>query len=321
MSKRFGQNFLVNRTARERILEAALKVAGLEAPTAEAAAPAGAGGATGAAGPGQGGVAPAGSGALPLPGGPGRATGRAWEIGPGIGSMTELALDAGLRVSAFEIDHGFARLLCRLFGERPEFRLVEGDFLKTWRAELEAKGAPDFIFGNLPYNVAAAIVAVLIEGFAEAGIAPLPMAFTVQKEAALRMAARPGTEDYSAFSVLCTSACKVKLAFDVGASSFWPVPRVTSTLVTMAPRKDPIGAADRKAFSFFCRASFSSRRKTIKNNLRAAGWADADVAAALEKLGLSPSVRAEVLSPESLESLMLALPPRAGLANSGRGSL
>ena len=324
MSKRFGQNFLVNRNARERILEAALKVAGIEAaaaPTAVAAAGAD------VAAPQQG-AAPAAPAAPAVPSAPaasaagqGRVAGRAWEIGPGIGSMTELALDAGLRVSAFEIDHGFARLLCRLFGERPEFHLVEGDFLKTWRAELEAKGPPDFIFGNLPYNVAAAIVAVLIEGFAEAGIAPLPMAFTVQKEAALRMAAKPGTEDYSAFSVLCTSACKVKLAFDVGASSFWPVPRVTSTLVTMAPRKDPIGATDRKAYSFFCRASFSSRRKTIKNNLRAAGWADADVAAALEKLGLSPSVRAEVLSPENLEALMLALPPRAGLANSGRGSL
>lgn len=313
MSKRFGQNFLVNRNARERILEAALKAAGIEAVAA--------GETVDAAGLPQPVAGSAEAGAQSEATGPCPVAGRAWEIGPGIGSMTELALDAGLRVSAFEIDHGFARLLCRLFGERPAFRLVEGDFLKTWRGELEAKGAPDFVFGNLPYNVAAAIVAVLIEGFSEAGIAPLPMAFTVQKEAALRMAAKPGTEDYSAFSVLCTSACKVKLAFDVGASSFWPVPRVTSTLVTMVPRKDPVGAADRKAFSFFCRASFSSRRKTIKNNLRAAGWADTDVSAALGKLGLSPSVRAEVLSPEKLEALMLALPPRAGLANSGRGSL
>ena len=312
MSKRFGQNFLVNRNARERILEAALKTAGIiEAPAgATAAGAAATAGAVGEAAT-QAGRAAAGIAA-------GRSV---WEIGPGIGSMTELALDSGLAVTAFEIDHGFARLLTRLFGERPTFRLVEGDFLKTWRGELEARGAPDFVFGNLPYNVAAAIVAVLIEGFAEAGIAPVPMAFTVQKEAALRMAAKPGTEDYSAFSVLCTSACKVKLAFDVGASSFWPVPRVTSTLVTMVPRKDPVGAADRKAYSFFCRASFSSRRKTIKNNLRAAGWTDVDVAAALEKLGLPPSVRAEVLSPENLEALMLALPPRAGLANSGRGSL
>ena len=205
----------------------------------------------------------------------------------------------------------------RIFGSREGFHLVEGDFLKTWRDELAANGAPDLVYGNLPYNVAAAIIAALIEGFAEAGHATVPMAFTVQKEAALRMAAKPGTEDYSAFSVLCSSACKVKLAFDVGASSFWPAPRVTSTLVTMAPRRQAVGGGDRKAYSSFCRASFSSRRKTIKNNLKAAGWEEEAIFRAIEGLGISPTVRAEVLSPEILEALMQALPPRGGLANSG----
>jgi 16S rRNA (adenine1518-N6/adenine1519-N6)-dimethyltransferase len=307
MSKRLGQNFLVNRDARERILASALKAAGLEA-----------------AGP-TGSATPAG-GALPAGSPPARPP-RVWEIGPGIGSMTELALDAGLDLTVFELDHGFARILPRLFGERPNFRLVEGDFLKTWKTELADRGRPDLIFGNLPYNIANAIVADLIEDCAELGVAQPPMAFTVQKEAAIRMAAKPGVKDYSSFSVLCTSSCKVTLAFDLSASSFWPHPRVTSTLVLLRPKPKPIGATDRKGFSAFCRSVFSSRRKTIKNNLKAAGYSEADVKAVAEAQGLSPELRGEVLEPAQLEKFWLALRElrgagqAAGLANAGPEAL
>ncbi len=270
MSKRFGQNFLVNRDSRERILAELKAEAGM----------------------------------------------RVWEIGPGIGAMTSMALEAGLAVTAFEIDHGFSRLLSRLFGDRESFKLVEGDFIETWKAELEAGGPPDRVFGNLPYNAANAIVASLIEG----GLVPPRMIFTVQKEAGLRMTASPGTKDYSAFSVLCTSACRSKLAFDLSSKSFWPAPRVTSTVVRMEPRRDPVAADDRAGFSTFVRALFSSRRKTLRNNLRAAGPVlgpllgrgdgsslEAALDEALPKLGIRPDVRAEALRPEELASVYSAL--------------
>ncbi|HOX48554.1 MAG TPA: 16S rRNA (adenine(1518)-N(6)/adenine(1519)-N(6))-dimethyltransferase RsmA [Spirochaetia bacterium] len=228
-----------------------------------------------------------------------------WEIGPGIGSMTAMALDSGLEVTAFEIDRGFARLLGRIFAGRPKFRLVEGDFLRTWKTELAAGRLPDAVFGNLPYNVASAMVALLIERYPEAAGSggPPPMVFTVQKEAALRMAAKPGTKDYSAFSVLCASACRVRIAFDLAGGSFWPVPNVQSSLVVLEPRPDPIAPADRLGFSAFVRSAFSSRRKTLKNNLKAAGRPEAEVAAALEALGFSPSIRAEALRPEELAAV------------------
>jgi 16S rRNA (adenine1518-N6/adenine1519-N6)-dimethyltransferase len=258
MSKRFGQNFLVSRGARERVL-AELK--------AEVGMP-------------------------------------VWEIGPGVGAMTALALEAGLEVTAFEIDHGFARVLRRTLGGSPAFRLVEGDFLDTWKGELEAAARPpERIFGNLPYSAANAIVAALLEG----SLVPPRMIFTVQKEAALRMAAVPGTKDYSAFSVLCTSVCKVRLAFDLGASSFWPAPRVTSTVVSLVPRPNPVAAHDRRGFSTFVRAAFASRRKTLKNNLRAIGRSDAEVVAALGSLGIRADVRAEALRPEELAAVFAAL--------------
>jgi len=270
MSKRFGQNFLINRPSREHIL-------------AELSAE-----------PGM----------------------HVWEIGPGIGAMTQLALKAGLVVTAFEIDHGFSRLLLRIFGAEGAFKLVEGDFLATWKAELAASGAPDRIFGNLPYNAANAIVASLLEG----GLVPPRMLFTVQKEAGLRMTATPGSKDYSAFSVLCTSACRAKLAFDLGSSSFWPAPRVTSSVVRMVPRPDPVAANDRVGFSTFVRTGFSSRRKTLRNNVRSAGPAlgrvfgrgdgasmDEELAGILEHLGIRADIRAEALAPEELASVFEAL--------------
>jgi 16S rRNA (adenine1518-N6/adenine1519-N6)-dimethyltransferase len=270
MSKRFGQNFLVNRDSRERILSELKATPGM----------------------------------------------RVWEIGPGIGAMTAQALESGLSLTAFEIDHGFSRLLARVFGGNRSFKLVEGDFIDTWKAELEAAGPPDRIFGNLPYNAANAIVASLIEG----GLIPPRMIFTVQKEAGLRMTAVPGTKDYSAFSVLCTSACRSKLAFDLSSKSFWPAPRVTSTVVRMEPRRDPVAADDRAGFSTFVRALFSSRRKTLRNNLRAAAPAlgplvgrgdgaslEAVLDEALPSLGIRPDVRAEALKPEQLAAVFAAL--------------
>ncbi|MEI6873582.1 MAG: 16S rRNA (adenine(1518)-N(6)/adenine(1519)-N(6))-dimethyltransferase RsmA, partial [Spirochaetota bacterium] len=219
MSKRFGQNFLVNKAARERILDE-------------------------------------------LGGKPGE---RVWEIGPGIGAMSAASLARGLSLTAFEIDHGFVRLLTRVFGDDPDFRLVSGDFLDTWKRELEETGRPDLVFGNLPYNAAAAIIAALIEG----DLVPRRMAFTVQRESAQRMISKPGTKDYSAFSVLCASACKVRIAFDLGAASFWPQPRVTSSVVVFLPRPEPLLGSERKSFSTLVRLSFSSRRKTLRNNLKA----------------------------------------------------
>ena len=234
-----------------------------------------------------------------------------WEIGPGIGAMTALGLASGLRLTAFEIDHGFARLLLRLFGDNANFRLVEGDFLKTWKKERERGARPQRVFGNLPYSAAGAIVADLLES------APVPprMVFTVQKEAAIRMAAKPGSKDYSAFSVLCTSVCKVRLAFDLGSNSFWPAPRVTSTVVTLEPRARPVGADDRRGFSRFVRSAFSSRRKTLRNNLKAARFAGGGDETALEtvlaELGIRLDIRAEALSPEELAAVHGAL--RSGL--------
>jgi len=179
-----------------------------------------------------------------------------WEIGPGLGAMTALLLEKELKVKAFEIDMGFIRVLKNIFSEDKNFTLVEGDVMKTWQAQ---SGAP-FLFGNLPYNVAAALLADLIENdriFSR-------MVVTVQKEVAQRMAASAGTPDYSSFSVLCASAYKVKPLMTIRPSSFYPQPNVDSMAVVLEKKDVQKYPA---VFYPMVRALFASRRKTIKNNL------------------------------------------------------
>ncbi len=258
MSKRFGQNFLVDRQAREKLYTA--------------------------------------MGLLP--------EALVWEIGPGIGSITNLLLEHKQQVLAFEIDHGFIRVLKRFFGDNPLFHIVEGDFLKTWRGAFDTVNKPDLIFGNLPYNAALGIIADLLENMHS----PPRMVFTVQKEAARRIAAVPGSKDYSAFSVLCASVCNTKILYDIGAAAFWPQPRVTSSVVVLTPRPDPIAAQDRKGFSRFVRAAFSSRRKTLRNNIAALDKTlPPKLDTVLERLGIEGGIRAEALTPSRLAEVFEAL--------------
>jgi len=223
-----------------------------------------------------------------------------WEIGPGLGAMTALLLEKGLIVKAFEIDAGFIRILKRTFSEEKKFSLVEGDVMKTWGTQEPAQ----FLLGNLPYNVAAALLADLIEK----GRLFTRMVVTVQKEVALRMAATAGSHAYSSFSVLCASAYKVKPLMTIRPSSFYPQPNVDSMGVLLERRStdSPLVPA---VFYPLVRALFASRRKTIKNNLSTfvsarLGENAQDVCAAiLRENSLSGNERAEELELDCFVSL------------------
>ena len=188
-----------------------------------------------------------------------------WEIGPGLGAMTALLLEKGLKVKAFEIDSGFIRVLKNMFSGVKNFELVEGDALKTWTS----KEAAPFLLGNLPYNIAAALLA----DFIVKGRIFSRMVVTVQKEVALRMAASAGSPDYSSFSVICASVYKVKTLMTIRPSSFYPQPNVDSMGVLLEKREhDCAGNSAAKCeyppcFYPLVRSLFESRRKTLKNNL------------------------------------------------------
>ena len=224
-----------------------------------------------------------------------------WEVGPGLGCMTDEILSRGAKVTAFEIDHGFARLL-RLFFEdyskNDKFQLVEGDVLKTWKKHSVENGIPQRFFGNLPYNVAATIIADTINE----GVRFDKVVVTIQKEVAQRMSAKEGSANYSSFSVLCQWAYDIKNLVDLAGGNFWPVPNVASRAVLMTKKEDFPRCDNSKLFMRMIRQLFSSRRKTVRNNLLAlAGGEKTDMA--LEKAGIKASVRAEELSVDSLLKL------------------
>jgi 16S rRNA (adenine1518-N6/adenine1519-N6)-dimethyltransferase len=221
-----------------------------------------------------------------------------WEIGPGLGAMTSLLLENGLCVRAFEIDAGFARILRDLFANNAGFTLVEGDVLKTWPNE----PAAPYLLGNLPYNIAAALLSDLIEQ----GRYFNRIVVTVQREVARRMAAAPGSADYSSFSVLCASAYRVKPLMVIKGASFYPKPNVDSQAVLLERRDDAVRIRP-ACFYPLVRQLFSSRRKTIKNNLTSFFASRGNGAAmaidTLEKSALDGGKRAEELSLEDFEAL------------------
>ena len=234
-----------------------------------------------------------------------------WEVGPGLGSMTKELLDLGAKVTVFEIDRGFCACLKEFFADEAaagNFSLVEGDVLKTWKRVFNDDGAPKYFFGNLPYNIAAALIADTIE----AGVRFEKCAFTVQKEVALRMAAREDSEDYSSFSALCQWAYDVKTICDLGPANFWPRPNVDSRAVAFGKKENFPDCQNPALFLKTLRAVFSSRRKTIKNNLQkflpSLGLGQKDAAdEVLKKAGLSPASRAEALPVKELLLLSDAL--------------
>jgi 16S rRNA (adenine1518-N6/adenine1519-N6)-dimethyltransferase len=227
---------------------------------------------------------------------------KVWEVGPGLGAMTKGLLERGLQVTAFEIDSGFSALLREVFGGQEHFSLIEGDVLKTWKDQ--PKDEDVYLLGNLPYNIGAALLA----DFIEQGRFFKRIVVTVQREVARRMAAKPGTEDYSSFSVLCSSVYTVTPLMVIGGHSFYPPPHVDSQGVLLEKRT--IEKIYPKLFYQLVRSLFASRRKTIKNNLSRfissrimKEEPDAICLKVLEKCGISPSERAENLDIGSFSAL------------------
>lgn len=235
---------------------------------------------------------------------------RVWEIGPGLGCMTDEMLRSGADVTAFEIDRGFIALLGQFFEDyarQDRFRIVEGDVLRTWRHELERQpeipAADIRLFGNLPYNIAATFIADTITR----NLTFARCVFTVQKEVAQRMAAAPSTEQYSAFSVLCQWLYDVKLSMELAPGNFWPRPKVSSQAVLLTPKQHPARCTMPPLFVKTVHALFSQRRKTLLNNIKPLLPKGSDADGIFRQAGLDKSERAENLCVAQFVALTEAL--------------
>jgi 16S rRNA (adenine1518-N6/adenine1519-N6)-dimethyltransferase len=252
LKKRWGQNFMINRGARRKIVEL-------------------------------------------LDPQPGESI---WEIGAGLGALTEMIAPLAGNTVVFESDHGLVRHLQSELSDS-RVQIVAGDFLDTREQALAAYGAPKRIGGNLPYSSGAAIVAALLEHGPQVD----RMVFTLQKEVVERMCAPPGSRTYSSFSAICQAFYGVAHRGDLQPGSFFPAPEVQSGVVIMDLRADADRVRDRAVFFALVRSAFAARRKTLRNNLlRESPFpvSKRDLLAVLQRMGVEAGVRAEALGADEM---------------------
>jgi len=229
------------------------------------------------------------------------------EIGPGLGILTEKIVARPRRsLTLVELD---PRLAIRLQERFTNIRVVNADFLAIDFVQL-VSDSPVKVIGNLPFNVAAAILRRLCDN--SRLISKMVLMF--QREVAARIRATPGDEAYGALSVFTALYWKIDLHFTVAAGSFHPRPKVDAEVLAFTPLATPSFAADdERDVLETVRASFSAPRKTIRNALsHALGIDSMQTVRALERAAINPGARAEKLGVPDFLRLAHAL--RAELA-------
>jgi len=215
------------------------------------------------------------------------------EIGPGLGILTEkIAARPRRSLTLVELDPRLAAPLQERFASSAEVRVVNADFLAIDFATL-VNDPPVKVIGNLPFNVAAAILRRLCDN--SRMISTMVLMF--QREVAARIRAMPGDDAYGALSVFTALYWKIDLHFTVAAGSFHPRPKVDAEVLAFSPRETPSFAAeDERDVLETVRASFSAPRKTIRNALsHSIGIDSTRTVRALERAAIDPGTRAEKL--------------------------
>ena len=232
------------------------------------------------------------------------------EVGPGKGAITEHLAAQAKHLIAIELDRELAWTLQERFSpERgfPNVTVVRRDVLEfDFAAAEKDAGQPLLIVGNLPYYITSPILLRLA-----ANAASLDKAVVmVQREVADRVTAKPGSRDYGLLSVTLQLYGKTEALFTLPPEAFNPPPEVHSTVFrwTFAPRFTEL-AIQEAPFITFLKHSFAQKRKTLSNNLRAAGRSSTNIAEAFTVAKVPPQIRAEALSVEELAAIWRALPP------------
>lgn len=214
------------------------------------------------------------------------------EVGPGPGGLTRALLAEGAkRVVAIERDRRCLPALEEIAAAYPgRLTIVEGDALETDMASLVS--GPARIVANLPYNIATPLLVGWLQ------TEPWPpwyasLTLMFQKEVAERIVAPPGGKAYGRLAVLAQWRARPRMLFDVNRSAFTPPPAVTSTVVELIPRAEPLAPANPRALERVVAAAFGQRRKMLRSSLKSLG---VDPAPLIEAAGVDPTQRAEELS-------------------------
>ncbi len=225
-------------------------------------------------------------------------TDRVLEIGPGTGILTMQMLPQAEAVVAVEIDRDLCELLAKKLGTVENFLLLQGDFLTLNVDELLVPPfqRPNKVVANIPYNITGPIIEKLLGTIAAPNPQPVDsIVLLVQKEVALRMCAKAGNHNFGALSVRVQYLAEAEYVFDVSAKAFQPPPKVDSAVIRLTPRPIAQPAQDPKHMASILKMGFATRRKMLRNNLKAVIPTDT-LNAVLTELSLDPQVRAEDLN-------------------------
>ena len=217
------------------------------------------------------------------------------EIGAGKGALTlPLAEKAGMVIALEKDKTLIPGLKAKQF---PKLSVLEGDVLKIRFADLlpQREGFCQNIklVGNLPYVISSQI---LLKALEERDLFS-DCVFLLQKEVAERISAQPGTKAYAPLSMRLQNHFDITICFAVGPESFYPPPKVMSTLVHLKKRPQPLfSLSDEAAFARFLKMAFRHRRKTLANNLVMAGHDRTQLTQIFQTLGLEKTIRPEQLT-------------------------
>lgn len=229
------------------------------------------------------------------------------EVGPGIGTMTQYLCESARKVIAVEIDKNLIPILENdTLKDYDNVRVINEDILKldiNKLVEEENGGKPIKVVANLPYYITTPIVM----GLFESHVPIESITIMVQKEVADRMQVGPGTKDYGALSLAVQYYAKPEIVANVPPNCFMPRPNVGSAVIKLTRHTETPVNVKNEAFMFkLVRAAFSQRRKTLQNSINNSPELTLNkekVLAALDKMGLSQTVRGEALSLEQFAEL------------------
>ncbi len=226
---------------------------------------------------------------------------RVVEIGPGLGILTQALVTAGAEVTAVEVDRDLAE---HIRGHFSQVQLVEQDATRVdWAALCPGEGWR--VVANLPYNVGTNLIVELLRH----SLRFTSVTVMLQKEVVKRFLAEAGSDAYGSLSVYVQSRARGYWLFEVPPGCFYPPPKVDSVVVRLEPLPEPlVGPAGEDNFDRVVRAAFAQRRKTITNSLTTVYERDT-VLQALQSVGISPTIRAEMLEIEAFRALAAALHP------------
>lgn len=229
------------------------------------------------------------------------------EIGPGIGVLTKELAKTAKKVVAIELDDRLPPVLQETLKEYDNVKIVSGDVMKIDLHTLlkeEFGDMPVHVCANLPYYITSPILMLLLES-------RLPIediTVMVQKEAAARLCAAPGTRECGAVSLAVQYYAAPKTLFQVSRGSFMPAPNVDSAVIRLELRKEPpVTVKDEAKLFSLIRAAFNQRRKTLPNTLATAGYTKEQALAAMTACNIPATARAEQLTLEQFAALSDAL--------------